>query len=566
MRRFAVLAGSIVSFALLCGCGAGGRPQTLAWLGRGEDRIARSEPAADNPFRRAAEPQQELVGEPVETASYRADDAAPAATGANAVLDAETQALVDRELQDASPEERRQLLAEFESIEPGMVRQLLRIRRMVRQVGHHPAPDETVAGVAPPQAGSLPGTGPAVSGAAASVGYSLGGPEAEIAFNGEGLGSVNPWSRAAGQNPSGPDARSVAGAGAAQRPVPPAPMARPTGAPSAAGPPGPGVPTTQAPVQLLPAEAEPAPSRSPASALARMVPRLDGFPSLFPGGTGPVPAPAPAPAPPPASEASPGAPWDAAPPLHNPSPGTVWHRDLDDLIARLEANVAQLRPATDPGDPATEDYVEAHVYLRLLYLIAGRQEQALAHLPEVDPAVQQFWQQLLWSMANYFDVENMPDPAERASQTLAQLHAAATHLHEQAQLRLANVAFCTKITSFGNYDRFNPYEFSPGQPVLLYAEVENFRSEPTTDQQGQNAFRTILQSRVEILSPSGDLRFQMEFPPTEDLCRAHRRDYFHSYEFTIPPRIPYGHHVLVLSVEDRLSHKLATYRLNFTVK
>jgi hypothetical protein len=244
----------------------------------------------------------------------------------------------------------------------------------------------------------------------------------------------------------------------------------------------------------------------------------------------------------------------------------VWQDELEHLIARLEGETALMQPPAGPDDPAAAAYVEAQVYLRMLYLIAGHQERAIAHIPGVAPAVQQFWQQTLWAMANAFDAESMPDPAERAAQTLLQLQAAAMHLREQAPLKLDNVAFCTKITSFGNYDRFDPYEFSPGQPVLLYAEVENFRSEPTTDQQGQNAFRTVLQSRVEILSPSGDMHFQMDFPPTEDLCRARRRDYFHSYEFTIPPRMPYGHHVLVLTVEDLVSRKLATYRLNFTVK
>jgi hypothetical protein len=96
----------------------------------------------------------------------------------------------------------------------------------------------------------------------------------------------------------------------------------------------------------------------------------------------------------------------------------------------------------------------------------------------------------------------------------------------------------------------------------LYAEVSNFKSEPTSDGQ----YRTILQSTIDILGPSGGLVEQVKFPATEDLCRNYRRDYFHSYEFTIPPGIPLGPHVLKVTVEDQLSHKVATYTLNFTVK
>jgi hypothetical protein len=68
------------------------------------------------------------------------------------------------------------------------------------------------------------------------------------------------------------------------------------------------------------------------------------------------------------------------------------------------------------------------------------------------------------------------------------------------------------------------------------------------------------------LGPSGDLVERFEFEPTEDLCHNHRRDYFHSYEFTIPQRISLGPHVMTLTVEDQLNRKVATYRLNFMVK
>jgi hypothetical protein len=464
-----------------------------------------------------------------------------------------------------------------------MIRQLLRIRRMVRQVGHHaPAADGQVASGAPSLDGGSGGPSSSAGAVAmhpaarsGGVGHSsnaAGSPGPQIELASAGLGGVTPWTRA---EQSGAPAAVLADGTRGNRPALPwEPAAADGGWPQTAGPSPAAVPgVALPPAELPPSPADAAPSRSPASALARMVPRLDGFPSIFPV-TEPAAAAASAPAAP-AGIAPGGGPSSGEVPFPQSAsaavsgglpPAAVWQSDLESLIARLEADTAQLQPGTDPHDAATENYIEAHVYLRLLYLIAGRQEQALAHIPGVAPAVQQFWQQMLWSMANSFDVENMPDAGERATQTLLQLHAASAHLQEQARLKLANVAFCTKITSFGNYDRFDPYDFSPGQPVLLYAEVENFHSEPTTDPAGQNAFRTILQSKIEILSPSGDMQFQMEFPPTEDLCRAHRRDYFHSYEFAIPPRIPYGHHVLVLTVEDRLSQKLATYRLNFTVK
>jgi hypothetical protein len=58
----------------------------------------------------------------------------------------------------------------------------------------------------------------------------------------------------------------------------------------------------------------------------------------------------------------------------------------------------------------------------------------------------------------------------------------------------------------------------------------------------------------------------MPFPANEDLCASPRRDYYNSYEFSIPQGIALGPHQLKLTVEDQLSQKVASYTVNFTVK
>ena len=79
-------------------------------------------------------------------------------------------------------------------------------------------------------------------------------------------------------------------------------------------------------------------------------------------------------------------------------------------------------------------------------------------------------------------------------------------------------------------------------------------------------FRTILKSTIEIFNSRGELIQSMPFPATEDLCQNQRRDYFHSYQFTIPAKLTLGPHVLKLIVEDQLSRRTTTYSLNFMVK
>mgnify|MGYP003629521223 CR=1 FL=1 len=235
---------------------------------------------------------------------------------------------------------------------------------------------------------------------------------------------------------------------------------------------------------------------------------------------------------------------------------------LNQLISVAEAELAQLPTGSTPEEK--QHFIERHVYLRMLYLMAGQHERALEAIPGIEPADQEFWQQTFWAVANYFDNEAIPDPADRATQTVAQLREATARLQEKANLKLKNVAFCHKINSFGSYERFERDEYTPGRPVLVYSEIENFTSELTAD----GMYRTLLKSKVQIFKAgtNGDLVAEIPFDTTEDLCRNVRKDYFHSYKFEIPRNISLGPHIMKLTVEDEISQKVATYTQNFTVR
>lgn len=236
--------------------------------------------------------------------------------------------------------------------------------------------------------------------------------------------------------------------------------------------------------------------------------------------------------------------------------------ELERLITQTTVEAAALIPGDN--DTARQLYLRKHVQLRLLHLMTGQMDRALQPVPGIDPADQEFWQQMFWGMANYFDTQGMPDSSERATQTIAQLKSAAARLQEKARLELHNVAFCYKISGFGNYQRFKRDEFTPGQPVLLYAEVGNFKSELVSEGQ----FRTLLKSTLEIVEggPTGRVVETLPLAPSEDRCRNQRRDYYHSYEFAVPQGCNPGPHTLRLRVEDQLGKKLAVTTLNFTVQ
>lgn len=237
-----------------------------------------------------------------------------------------------------------------------------------------------------------------------------------------------------------------------------------------------------------------------------------------------------------------------------------WRTALEQTIGLLEQRLSAMPPATTPE--AKQELLKLHTSLRMLYLIGNHQERALTAIPGIEPAEQEFWQQLMWGTMNALDVEHMPLAKDRATQTMAQLNSAIRRLQEQADLQVRHVTFCQQIVGFGNYEKLARSEFSPGQEVLMYADIDNFKSDPTADGQ----YRTLLRSTIELMSPSGEIRKRIDFPATEDTCSTYRRDYFHNYQFRIPERMPLGPHVLKLTVFDELSGKMNSYSLNFVVK
>jgi hypothetical protein len=234
--------------------------------------------------------------------------------------------------------------------------------------------------------------------------------------------------------------------------------------------------------------------------------------------------------------------------------------ESDRLIAQMEKEISLLNPGSNPE--ALIEYRRRQVHLRFLYLVAQRQEQALTAIPGLPAAEQEYWQNLIWATSNSLDSEPFPLLKDRAARSISPLNTALRRLREQADLALKNTSFCEQISYFGNYEKFAKDEFTPGQEVLLYVEIENYKIEQTMN--GEH--RTLLRSVIDILGINGEVRWHKTFPATEDRCRNPRRDYFHNYQFTIPDRLPLGPHTLKLTVIDDLSGKQASHSLNFLMK
>jgi hypothetical protein len=230
-----------------------------------------------------------------------------------------------------------------------------------------------------------------------------------------------------------------------------------------------------------------------------------------------------------------------------------YHNHLAAAIRACESELST--PAKTPEDEAR------HAQLRMMQLLAGRRDDAMKSIPGAKSAVQNFWSAEIYGLSLWMDADRTPDASRRAAEARQHLCDAVAKLGESCPLVVKNLAFCSKIQSYGCTKQFDLYEFSAGQNVLLYAEVENLGNEATPQ-----GIHTSLRSSYQILDSRGQRVADEEFPVTEEYCRNARRDYFVGYEFRLPDRIYPGKHTLQLTVEDLKSKKVGQSSIEFTVK
>lgn len=230
-----------------------------------------------------------------------------------------------------------------------------------------------------------------------------------------------------------------------------------------------------------------------------------------------------------------------------------WRAPLTSAILALESGLHGRGSETeDPADQAR---------LRLLCLVAGQREGALRPIAGAKPAVQDFWIKQLYGLGTWLAVEREPDESRRAGEAKQSLGEALVRLGELAPLVVRNLAFCTEIQSFGCNTPFPSYEFAPGQAVLLYAEVDNFTSEPTP-----KGYHTALRSRYRIFDSQGRCVEDQDFTLTEEYCRNRRRDFFIGYHLSLPGQLAPGRYTLELTIEDLKSNKVGQSPIEFSIR
>lgn len=233
-----------------------------------------------------------------------------------------------------------------------------------------------------------------------------------------------------------------------------------------------------------------------------------------------------------------------------PSSTAEWNASLAAAIRNLE-----LKNEQSPLSSADQ------LRLRLLYLAAGKPDDAAKAMSAPPDGGTEFWRKELSALATLLDDQTIADSARRSEVAGQQFHAAAAALAENAPLRLKNLAFCTEVNSFGIYKTFPVSKFKPGQEALLYAEVENY-----TSVESERGFHTALYGSFQILDKSGTRIADQNFTPTEEYCRNQRRDFFVRYYMNIPKTLAPGEYTLRLTIEDTLAKKAGQADLQFAVE
>lgn len=200
--------------------------------------------------------------------------------------------------------------------------------------------------------------------------------------------------------------------------------------------------------------------------------------------------------------------------------------------------------------------------LQLLYLIANQPSEAIASLDTLPDGEQAFWQELMLAMAQYRTDDEITQE-QRLSSTAEQLRSATRHLTIFGDLNFRRLDICSRIFSFGRVEAFPSNDFDPGQPILLYTELENFSTEITA----RGAYRTNFDAQLQILHDNSNEPIEtIDLADISDESTSERTDYFQSFELTVPSHLATGSYQIRVRLRDRIGRKSAEGFVAFQVR
>ena len=236
-----------------------------------------------------------------------------------------------------------------------------------------------------------------------------------------------------------------------------------------------------------------------------------------------------------------------------PTPGR-WRDAAKETLSTLNMELLK-------SDLSTAERTRLNVMGRLLHAFLNNSEKALAPIEGIDEDESEYWKHFAHSLMISLDADEKNTSSRRSALTLRSLRVAADHLANISKLDVRNLAFCSKVDSYGRFDEFKTYGFKPGQEVLLYVEVDNFAVESDS-----NGHETELQGEYTIFNVDGKRVASAVLLLDKQVSKNRRHDYFIAYRIFMPKNIEQGHHTLQLTIEDVKGSKSNQSTVEFWIR
>ncbi len=218
----------------------------------------------------------------------------------------------------------------------------------------------------------------------------------------------------------------------------------------------------------------------------------------------------------------------------------------------------QLAAAASP-----EHRVELEKSRRLLSLSINDLPAAMEPVPGIEKSLQEYYRYTMQGWNDATNPRGHPDPRKRAALALSSQRKATRQLAAASDLSVSNASFCSVVNSYGNVERFEAYDFKPGDEVLLYCEVDNFVSQKLPNGKDHE---TNLRGTYKIYdAASGRPVDQQSLPANREVSKTVRRDYFMVYRIWLPNNLVPGSYELKLDIEDLHGSKFGSETIEFRI-
>lgn len=198
----------------------------------------------------------------------------------------------------------------------------------------------------------------------------------------------------------------------------------------------------------------------------------------------------------------------------------------------------------------------ADMPLRELLLIAATTmidpDRALA--PEALPGLTDREREMLSEFQNFFQQlgKNLDGSREAEEVLLESIETLRASLHTDPILSIGELALCTRVGGFGDFDAFNRYTFLAhnAQQAIVYIEIDGFASEINDD----GEWVTKISQQLVIYSDRDGIPvWREDWQTAVDKSRNKRGDFFLVQLITLPKALSVGRYHLKVRIRDEIN-------------